>query len=72
MSHDPYTDRLDARLALALYYDDASASIEWLREAFRFEVRFRVEGENCRILHSELTYGEAVAMVAQAGGWIVP
>jgi hypothetical protein len=36
MSHDLYTDRLDARLALAIYDDDASASIEWLREAFRF------------------------------------
>lgn len=56
------------RLSLAIYYDDASAAIEWLRETFLFEVRLRVEGENGRILHSELTYGEAVVMVAQAGG----
>jgi len=71
MSHDPYTDRLSAARPRHLYID-ASATIEWLREVFRFEVRLRVEGENGRILHSELTYGEAVVMVAQAGGWIVP
>ncbi len=56
------------RLSLAIYYNDASSAIDWLREAFDFDVRLRVQGENGRILHSELTFGEAVLMVAQAGG----
>jgi uncharacterized glyoxalase superfamily protein PhnB len=46
-------------------YQDAAAAIDWLCAAFGFEVRLKVEGENGRIEHSELTYGEGVVMVAQ-------
>lgn len=55
------------RLSTAIYYDDAAKAIDWLCNAFRFEVRLRVEGEGGRIEHSELTYGEALVMVAQSG-----
>ena len=56
------------RLSTALYYDDAAKAIDWLCNAFGFEVRLKVEGEAGRIEHSELTFGEALIMVAQSGG----
>jgi uncharacterized glyoxalase superfamily protein PhnB len=46
-------------------YQDASAAIDWLCKAFGFEIRIKIEGEAGRIEHSELTYGEALIMVAQ-------
>ena len=55
------------RLSSALFYNDASAAIDWLCQAFGFSVRLKVEGEAGRIEHSELTYGDALIMVAQAG-----
>lgn len=55
------------RLSTALFYDDPAAAIDWLCRAFGFEVRLKVEGDNGRIEHSELTYGEALIMVATAG-----
>jgi uncharacterized glyoxalase superfamily protein PhnB len=53
------------RLSTAVFYQDAAAAIEWLCEAFGFEVRIKIEGEAGRIEHSELTFGEALVMVAQ-------
>jgi uncharacterized glyoxalase superfamily protein PhnB len=55
------------RLSISIYYDEPSKAIDWLCRAFGFEVRLKVEGEDGRIEHSELLYGEAVVMVAQAG-----
>ena len=55
------------RLSSALFYDDAAAAIDWLCNAFAFSVRLKVEGDAGRILHSELTYGDALIMVAQSG-----
>jgi uncharacterized glyoxalase superfamily protein PhnB len=55
------------RLSPAIYYDDVPAAIGWLCRAFGFEVRIKVEGEGGAIIHSELTYGEAVVMPAQSG-----
>ena len=37
--------------------------IDWLCEAFGFEVRLKVEDDKGGILHSELTYGEGLIMV---------
>jgi len=54
------------RLSIALYYDDPAKAIDWLCSAFGFETRLRVE-EKGRIMHSELTYGEAVVMVSHTG-----
>jgi uncharacterized glyoxalase superfamily protein PhnB len=45
------------RLSSSVFYQDAAAAIDWLCEAFGFEVRLKVEGDNGRIEHSELTYG---------------
>ena len=55
------------RISSALYYEDAPAAIDWLCRAFGFEVRVKIEGEGGRIEHSELTYGEGLIMVGQAG-----
>ena len=53
------------RFSSAVFYQDAAAAIDWLCDAFGFEVRLKVKGEDGRIKHSELTYGEGVVMVAQ-------
>jgi len=55
------------RISSAVYYDDAAAAIDWLCSAFGFEVLVKIEGEGGRIEHSELTYGEGLIMVGQAG-----
>jgi uncharacterized glyoxalase superfamily protein PhnB len=37
--------------------------IDWLCDAFGFEVRLKVEGDDGSIVHSELTYGDGLIMV---------
>jgi uncharacterized glyoxalase superfamily protein PhnB len=54
-----------SRLTASVFYDDAAAAITWLCEALGFEIRLKIEGDNGRIEHSELTYGEGVIMVGQ-------
>ncbi len=51
------------RISSSIFYDDASAAIDWLCQAFGFEVRLKIEGEGGRIEHSELDYGEGMIMV---------
>jgi uncharacterized glyoxalase superfamily protein PhnB len=51
------------RISTALYYDDPAEAIDWLVEAFGFEVRIKVVHEGV-VRHSELTFGDAVVMVA--------
>jgi len=53
------------RISSALCYQDAAVAIDWLCDAFGFEVRLKIEGENGRIEHSELTFGEGLIMVGQ-------
>ena len=53
------------RFSSALMYQDAAAAIDWLCDAFGFEVRLKIEGDKGQIEHSELTYGEGLIMVAQ-------
>ena len=51
------------RIASSAAYDDANKAIDWLCKAFGFEVRLKVEGDNGRIEHSELAYGDGLVMV---------
>jgi uncharacterized glyoxalase superfamily protein PhnB len=51
------------RISSALFYDNASAAIDWLARTFGFEVRLKIEGEGGRIEHSELTFGEGLIML---------
>jgi uncharacterized glyoxalase superfamily protein PhnB len=55
------------RISSAVYYQDAAKAIDWLCNAFGFEVRLKVEGEGGSIEHSELVFGDGLVMVAQAG-----
>ena len=54
------------RISSSLYYEDASKAIDWLCDAFGFELRLKVEGEGGRIEHSELAYGEGLIMVCDS------
>lgn len=51
------------RISSSLHYRDPAALIDWLCEAFGFELRIKVEGEGGRVEHSELSYGEGLIMV---------
>jgi uncharacterized glyoxalase superfamily protein PhnB len=51
------------RISSSLFYQQAGSMIDWLCDAFGFEIRLKVEGDNGRIEHSELTYGEGLIMV---------
>jgi len=53
------------RFSSAIVYDDAAAAIDWLCDAFGFQVRIKVEGDNGRIEHCELEYGDGLIMIAQ-------
>lgn len=53
------------RFSSSVFYRDAAAAIDWLCDAFGFQVRLRIEGEGGRIEHSELTYGDGLVMVGQ-------
>ena len=53
------------RFTSAVYYQDAARAIDWLCEAFGFEVRIKVLDPDGRVRHSELTYGDGLVMVAQ-------
>jgi uncharacterized glyoxalase superfamily protein PhnB len=56
------------RLSASVFYDDPHAAIAWLCQAFGFEVRLKVEGEDGVIHHSELCFGEALVMVGGTQG----
>lgn len=52
------------RISAAIACKDAARHIDWLCEAFGFEVRLKVVGDGGRIEHSELTFGDGVVMVS--------
>ena len=62
-------------IAAALFYRDAPAAIDWLEQALGFRRRFVMPGPDGTILHSELSFGPDVLMVASARpdrGWFSP
>lgn len=56
------------RISQAAFYPDATQAIEFLRDAFGFDVRLVVHGEGGRVEHSELTLAGGVVMVAETEG----
>ena len=54
------------RISSGVWYDDPAKAIDWLCEAFGFEVQLKVEGEGGRIEHSELVFGGGLIMVGGA------
>ncbi|MEK6408759.1 MAG: VOC family protein [Acidobacteriota bacterium] len=51
------------RISSAVWYQDPAKAIDWLCNAFGFEVRLKVEAADGSIAHSELVFGEGVIMV---------
>ncbi|OIQ30345.1 MAG: glyoxalase [Bacteroidetes bacterium MedPE-SWsnd-G2] len=45
-------------------YKNAATAIEWLCNAFGFEKHLVVPGENETIVHAQLTFGNAMLMIA--------
>ncbi|MCB9727039.1 MAG: VOC family protein [Deltaproteobacteria bacterium] len=56
------------RISSAVFYDDAARAIDWICEAFGFEVRMKIEGEDGQIEHSELELPGGLIMVGQVRG----
>ena len=56
------------RLTTTLFYRDPHAAIDWICQAFGFEVRLKVEGDEGSIAYSELVFGEALISVGGTGG----
>jgi uncharacterized glyoxalase superfamily protein PhnB len=52
------------RFSSALCYQDAARAIDWLCNAFGFEVRLKVEGDGGIVVHSELVFGDGIVMVS--------
>ena len=52
------------QIASALFYQDTPRALDWLQEAFGFDLSLKVEGDEGEIIHSELTFGSGVVMVA--------
>jgi uncharacterized glyoxalase superfamily protein PhnB len=51
------------RISTSIYYDDPRRAIDWLVSAFGFEVQLKIEGDEGRIEHSELTFHGGLIMV---------
>jgi uncharacterized glyoxalase superfamily protein PhnB len=52
------------RISSSLAYEDPVRAIDWLVAAFGFSIRIKVPDGDGGIQHSELTFGDAVVMVA--------
>jgi uncharacterized glyoxalase superfamily protein PhnB len=51
------------RISSALFYQDAARAIDWIRNAFGFEIRIKVDGEGGKIAHAELVFGDGLIMI---------
>ncbi len=56
------------RMSVSVFYDNPKAAIDWLQNAFGFELKLKVEGEGGDIVHSELTFGDSLVMVGSTHG----
>ncbi|MBC8035113.1 MAG: VOC family protein [Chitinophagaceae bacterium] len=50
----------------SILYEDATAAIEWLCNAFGFEKHLIVPGEDGIIVHAQLTLGDIMIMIGSA------
>ena len=56
------------RISSSVFYDDPRAAIAWLCDAFGFEVKLKVEGDDGKIQHCELSFGEGLMMIGGTAG----
>jgi uncharacterized glyoxalase superfamily protein PhnB len=54
------------RIIPHLFYEDVAASLEFLANAFGFEVRFVHKQPDGRIVHAQAGLGDAVVMMGPA------
>jgi uncharacterized glyoxalase superfamily protein PhnB len=54
------------RISSTVYYEDAARAIDWLCNAFGFEVQLKVTSDDGKVAHSELTFGGGLVMVSEA------
>lgn len=54
------------RISSAVFYENAAQAIDWLCNAFGFEVQLKVEADNGKIAHAELRLGEGLIMTGDA------
>jgi len=55
-----------------LLYHDAAAAIEWLCRAFGFQQRLVVPGDDGRIAHAHLAFGNGGVMLSSAEDYAFP
>ncbi len=55
------------RISSAIVYDDLDAALEWLANAFGFELRVLVKDGDGNIVHTEMEFGGGVIMLARSG-----
>ena len=63
------------QMSSCVFYREPAKAIDWLCDAFGFELRLKVEGEPGQIVYSELVYGDALVSVsasAQPGDAVEP
>ena len=54
------------RISPSIVCQQAATHIDWLCQAFGFEVRLKIEGDGGAIVHSELTFGDdGLVMVSE-------
>jgi len=56
------------RISSGLTYADAAKAIDWLCRVFGFEVQLRVDGENGKVVHSQLILGDGLIMLGDDDG----
>lgn len=56
MAHHP-------SISSSLFYQNPRAAIEFLRDAFGFELTFLLEDENGNLAHSQMSWGDGMIMV---------
>ncbi len=57
---------MKATVIPTMRYEDAPAAIEWLCDAFGFERRLVVPGDDGMIVHAQLTFGSGMIMLSSA------
>lgn len=50
-------------ISSSLFYQNPKAAIEFLRDAFGFELTFLLEDENGNLAHSQMSWGDGMIMV---------
>ena len=51
------------RITPHLFYDDVAAAIDWLVNAFGFEVRLRMTDKDGKVVHGDLEVADSLVMV---------